>query len=120
LLDPEFTNTLLPKYIQAITEWETKNNTSVRPSGKTYSELYPKFAGGGKTEQRYQILSPDGFPLYRDRTFTEAEILPAFEEWKKRYEKQGYYSTSNRERIDLRDLADMVDVIEVSDDYLAD
>jgi hypothetical protein len=79
-----------------------------------------KFSGGGKTEQRYQILSPDGFPLFRDRTFTESEILPAFEEWKKRYEKQGYYSTSNRERIDLRDLADMVDVIEVSDDYLED
>ena len=49
LLDPEYTNTLLPKYIQSIKEWETKNNTSVRPSGKTYLELYPKFAGGGST-----------------------------------------------------------------------
>jgi len=76
-----------------------------------------KFSGGGKAkEQRYIILSPDGFSISMDETYTESEILPAFNKWKKQFEKQGYYSTSNRERVALSDLQDMCSVIEVDEE----
>lgn len=57
-------------------------------------------------KKRYDILSPDGFGMYRDKTFaTPEKAWESFEEWKKRYEQQGYYS-SNRGRIPLDELKD--------------
>lgn len=54
---------------------------------------------------RYQILSPDGFTIEGGvesyPSMTEAN--KAFKQWKDRYKAQGYYS-SNRGRIDLKDL----------------
>ena len=41
--------------------------------------------------------------------------MPAFEKFKKRFEKQGYYSTSNRTKIDLRDLQDYMQVVEYNE-----
>lgn len=54
---------------------------------------------------KYEVISPDGFPIdfeirYYD-SFKEAE--EAFEKWKERYSRQGYYS-SNGGRIPLEDL----------------
>jgi hypothetical protein len=53
----------------------------------------------------YQVLSPDGITIEFDKwsypTLKKAE--QAFENWKKRYEQQGYYS-SNFQRIPLNEL----------------
>ena len=52
----------------------------------------------------YIIISPDGFTIHPTETYTTPEkAWIAFDEWKKRYEVQGYYS-SNRGRIPLDQL----------------
>jgi len=56
--------------------------------------------------QRFIIISPDGFPIHPEKTYTVQEIPIAFENWKKRYEQQGYYSSTNYGRIPLDDLED--------------
>lgn len=79
---------------------------------KIYKDEY---AGGGPvetSEKKYRLLSPDGFDIEMDAVYTESELMPAFEKFKKRFEKQGYYSTSNRTKIDLRDLQDYMQVVE--------
>jgi len=75
--------------------------------------------GGVPSVKKYRLLSPDGFDIEMDALYSEEELMPAFEQFKKRYEKQGYYSTGNRERIDLRDLEDYMSVVEVEnyEDY---
>jgi hypothetical protein len=60
-----------------------------------------------KTRDKFQVLSPDGFTIERDkayyRTFNEA--VDAFIIWKERFRVQGYYS-GNSGRITLDDLKD--------------
>ena len=57
-------------------------------------------------KQKYNILSPDGFSIHHSKTYTSPEAAwAAFDEWKKRYETQGYYS-SNHGRIPLNELRD--------------
>lgn len=54
----------------------------------------------------FDILSPDGFSIFPDRTYTTLrEGQKAFLAWRKQYKAQGYYS-SNRGRILLADLGD--------------
>lgn len=72
--------------------------------------------GGEVEEKKYRILSPDGFDIEMDTVYSKSEVMPAFEKFKQRFEKQGYYSTSSREQIPLEDLADYMDVIEVDED----
>ena len=51
-----------------------------------------------KGKKRYDILSPDGISIHFSDTYKSIEeAKAAFENWKKRYEAQGYYS-SNRGR----------------------
>jgi hypothetical protein len=53
----------------------------------------------------YDINSPDGIGMYMDRVYsTPQKAEEAFKDWIKRYEKQGYYSTANREQIPLSEL----------------
>lgn len=67
---------------------------------------------GGVTKG-YRLLSPDGIDIERDTIYkTLDEVETAFNKWKKRYEKQGYYS-SNLDRIDLEDLADTMTLIDL-------
>jgi hypothetical protein len=55
---------------------------------------------------RFDILSPDGISIMREGYCnTQDEVETTFEQWKKNFEHQGYYS-SNYGRIDLLDLAD--------------
>lgn len=60
----------------------------------------------------YQVISPDGFAFHPTDVFTS--VTKAWEkfrkDYKKRYEYQGYYSSVNHGRIDLRDLADYCSV----------
>ncbi len=54
----------------------------------------------------YDILSPDGIAIsYADSYETKEDAKIAFNEWKKRFEAQGYYS-SNEGRIPLDELED--------------
>jgi len=53
----------------------------------------------------YQVFSPDGFPIERDAQYaTRADATKALRRFISRYTLQGYYSTSNRERIALADI----------------
>ena len=65
-------------------------------------------------KKRFDILSPDGFSIRIgvEPFKTREEGVKYFEKWKKRYEKQGYYS-SNTGRIDLEDLSDYCEFVEV-------
>lgn len=66
--------------------------------------------------KKYRILSPDGFDIEMDKTYTEAEIPKAFEDFKERFKAQGYYSNSNREKIPLEDIQDLCRVIDTKRD----
>ena len=66
-------------------------------------------------EKRFDIISPDGFPIHPEKTYTQHEVLPAFKEWKQRFIAQGYYSSVTFGRIDLYDLDDYCEVIEVKE-----
>jgi hypothetical protein len=62
----------------------------------------------------YNILSPDGFSISRDETYTsKKKAIEAFNEWKKRYEAQGYYSSTKYGKIHLSDLEDYCQLIEL-------
>jgi len=53
---------------------------------------------------KYDVISPDGFSItYNEIYQTFDEAHNAFNEWKKNYERQGYYS-SNKGRIPLNEL----------------
>ena len=55
-------------------------------------------------KERFDVLSPDGISIHYSDTYpSEKKAMKAFEEWKKRFEFQGYYS-SNNGRIPLEDL----------------
>jgi outer membrane protein assembly factor BamA len=61
----------------------------------------------------YRIISPDGFDIERDTTYKKEDIKDAIKRFKERYKAQGYYSTSNREHISLKDLSDYIEIIEI-------
>ena len=53
----------------------------------------------------YDINSPDGFGMFMDRIYSSPEKAENdFHLWIKRFERQGYYSTSKREQISLDEL----------------
>ena len=62
----------------------------------------------------YRILSPDGIDIRHDKfKYKESEVQAELEAFTKRYEKQGYYSTSNREQIPLEDILYCCSVVAV-------
>jgi hypothetical protein len=53
----------------------------------------------------YDINSPDGIGMYMDKVYsTPQNAQIGFEEWKKRFEHQGYYRDNNRNMIPLNKL----------------
>jgi hypothetical protein len=63
-------------------------------------------------KKKYDILSPDGFSIHHSDTYSSPEkAWAAFDEWKKRYEMQGYYS-SNRGRIPLDELKNHCELVD--------
>ncbi len=54
---------------------------------------------------KYQVISPDGITIDRNKPYytSKKKALEAFDVWRSRYDRQGYYS-SNAGRIDLKDL----------------
>ena len=56
------------------------------------------------SKSRVQVLSPDGITIENVWSYPSKEKAEsAFKKWRKRYEKQGYYS-SNEGRIPLDEL----------------
>jgi hypothetical protein len=53
---------------------------------------------------QYDVISPDGFSIHPTDVYENKEkAIEAFNNWKKRFEHQGYYSSNNR-RIPLNEL----------------
>ncbi len=67
-----------------------------------------------KTKQ-IQVLSPDGFTIDMNVESYKGikAAKKAFTEWAKRYEQQGYYSSSQHGKIHLLDLEDFCQFIEM-------
>ena len=62
----------------------------------------------------YEVLSPDGFTIEFDRPYytSKEKAFEAFDKWKERFRRQGYYS-SNNGRIPLEDLEDYMYIREI-------
>jgi hypothetical protein len=56
--------------------------------------------------KRYQVISPDGFTIEFDVWAypSKKKAKEAFEKWKERYTRQGYYSSVKYGRIPLAEL----------------
>jgi len=62
----------------------------------------------------YDVISPDGFSIHPTDTYkTKAEATFAFKQWVKRYEVQGYYSSTNYGRIPLNEIIRYCKIIKV-------
>jgi mannose/cellobiose epimerase-like protein (N-acyl-D-glucosamine 2-epimerase family) len=57
---------------------------------------------------KYQVLSPDGFTIERDKTHysSKEKAIEAYSAWAERYKSQGYYSSAKHGRIYISDLYD--------------
>jgi hypothetical protein len=69
-------------------------------------------------KKQYDVISPDGFSINREGYYnSKKEAENALNEWVKRYEPQGYYSTvkhGERVRLMLDELADYCKIVEVN------
>jgi len=66
---------------------------------------------------QFDVFSPDGFSISREETYPSLEVAKQkLQEWVKRYEFQGYYSRSNRDRIPLDKLEHYCRIVEVIKD----
>lgn len=65
-------------------------------------------------KKRFNVLSPDGFPIHYENTYTsKKEALKAAKEWAEGYKRQGYYSSVRYGRIDLMDILDYCQLVEI-------
>lgn len=67
------------------------------------------------TQKMYDVISPDGFPITCEPFKSEKEALEYVPRWCQRYQQQGYYSTSSREKIPLADLPDYLFLVPVAE-----
>ena len=65
----------------------------------------------------YNILSPDGISINMDNFKSKAKANAAFTLWRKRFESQGYYSSSYG-RIALTELKHTCQIITIKDDNI--
>ena len=64
----------------------------------------------------FDVISPDGFSIRFDRTYkTIEEAKHDFDEWKKAFEPQGYYSSTQYGRIPLNELEHYCKIIEIKE-----
>jgi hypothetical protein len=63
-------------------------------------------------KSKYNVLSPDGFSIHFSDTYKSIkEAKNAIQEWKKNYERQGYYSSTQYGRIPLNELQKYCDIV---------
>ena len=61
--------------------------------------------------KQFDVISPDGFSIHFSDTYSsKKQAMKAFDEWKKRYEPQGYYSSMNYGRIPLDELHNYIEI----------
>ena len=65
---------------------------------------------------KISVLSPDGFQIERNKASyrSRKSAETALDNWIRRYDFQGYYSTSSRERIPLANIKERCQIIENS------
>jgi hypothetical protein len=65
--------------------------------------------------KQFDVISPDGFSIHPSDVYpTKKKAIKAFEDWKKRYEIQGYYSSMNYGRIPLDELEQECQIVQIS------
>jgi hypothetical protein len=65
-------------------------------------------------KQKFDVISPDGFSIHFSDTYkTREEAITAFCEWKKRYETQGYYSSTKFGKIPLDELENYCQIVKI-------
>ena len=63
---------------------------------------------------QFEVFSPDGFAISREETYPSKEVAEQkLQEWVKRYEFQGYYS-SNKGQIALDELASCCKIVQIT------
>ena len=68
-----------------------------------------------KSRYTYDVLSPDGFSIHFEDTYTSKQkAYDAFIKWKKNYERQGYYSSTEHGRIPLDELHNYVTIVKIN------
>jgi len=64
---------------------------------------------------KFDVFSPDGFAIDREETYPTPEVAEQkLDEWVKRYEFQGYYSSVKYGRIPLDELKNHCNIVEVT------
>jgi len=60
------------------------------------------------SKKKYQVFSPDGFTIefLTPHYPSKKKAMEAFNLWKERYSRQGYYSSTNYGKIPLNELED--------------
>jgi hypothetical protein len=66
------------------------------------------------TKTMYDVISPNGFPITCEPFNSEKAAVKYAFQWCKRFEQQGYYSTSRREKILLVDLPENLCLVPVT------
>jgi hypothetical protein len=65
---------------------------------------------------QFEVLSPDGFAIDREETYPSVEVAEnKFNEWKQRYEQQGYYSSVKYGRIPLDELDGYCTIVQITE-----
>ncbi len=65
---------------------------------------------------KYDVLSPDGFSIHPSDTYTsKKKARESAEEWVKRYESQGYYSSARFGHIPLNEILDYCRLVNLNE-----
>jgi hypothetical protein len=84
----------------------------IASTNRFYSKIYADLYSDLST--KYDVLSPDGFSISFDEVWdTPDDASKALDKWVDRYKQQGYYSTSNRERIPLDELTTWCTIVPI-------
>lgn len=64
----------------------------------------------------FDVLSPDGISIEGSEYVSRAAAESSLKQWVKRFEWQGFYSTSRWERIPLAEIAGRCRIVEIEAD----
>lgn len=82
--------------------------------GEMEEILSKHFKKDYRVNKRLNVISPDGFSIEYDGAYTSIEEAEsAFNQWKQRYNRQGYYSSTTQGRIPLEDLEEYCTLVEI-------
>lgn len=77
------------------------------------NKLSLKFRLEENTLRKFYLISPDGFSIVQDKSFTNTmKAYDYYKDWMKRYESQGYYSSTDHGKISIEDLHFYVEIFD--------